>query len=190
MKNLIHLSICIILMIAANTVSAQQAESQNSVTNVLKLNFFLPGISYEQKIATHSTLYLSTYLDALVSYSSENSFDPGYFFLMPALNTEFRNYFSLHKRERKGLRSAMNSANYIAPLYIGRYSKTDYYSESEWINRVGAVWGMQRNAPKGFSLDLRLGLAYTFNANHYYFYDPIEAVIQIDLGFWLGSRSR
>ncbi len=89
----------------------------------------------------------------------------------------------------KGRRTAINSANYIAPLYIGRYSIRATFTNPLWVNQIGAVWGMQRNAPKGFSVDFNLGLVYTFNAQHYSnYYDSIEGLIQLRLGYWLGRK--
>ncbi|HEY5825401.1 MAG TPA: hypothetical protein VIT44_13595 [Cyclobacteriaceae bacterium] len=190
MKKLVNLSLYIILMITAKTGFAQQEVSQSSVSNVLKLNFLLPGISYEQKIAKYQTLDFNTYMDAIVLWPKESFNNQTQIFFTPSVSTELRNYYNINKREKKGLRTSMNSANYIAPLYIGRYSKTIYYPDLKWVNQVGAVWGMQRNSPKGFSLDLNLGLIYTFDAQYYSFlYSSIEPLIQVELGFWLGRKS-
>jgi len=189
MKKLVNLSLYIILMIIAKSGFAQQEISQSSVTNILKLNFFLPGSSYEQKIGKFQTLHFSMYIDLLMEESSENNYDFTNFNLTPSLNAEFRNYYNVNKREGKGLRTALNSANYIAPLYIGRYPNSIYYPDLKWVNQVGAVWGMQRNSPKGFSLDLNLGLVYTFDAQYFSFlHDPIELILHIELGFWLGRK--
>lgn len=161
-----------------------------SISNVLKLNFLLPGISYEKKIGNYQTLNVGVYMDGIFTDRIESIDRRSHLLLTPTFNVEFRNYYNLNKRIAKGKNTAFNSANYLAALYRGRLSRTSYYSERIFVNQLGAVWGMQRNYPKGFSLDLNGGLAYTFNAKDYYYYDAIELVLQAKIGFWLGNRNR
>ncbi len=188
MKKLFNLSLYFLLMFSAKAGYTQLGDPP-SVTSVFKLNFLMPGVSYEQKMASYQAIYFSVYMDALILSANETSTDQAHVYFTPTFNAEFRNYYNINKRERKGLRTAMNSANYIAPLYIGKYSQLSDFEPRDWLSQMGVVWGIQRNAPKGFSLDLNMGMVYTFNAQNSWYYAPISPIIQLTLGFWMGDKS-
>jgi len=191
MKNNLNLIVVAIMILCAKTGFAQINELQVKTSNVLKLNFFLPGISYEQKLTKYSTLNFDAYMDALILSKNENTNGNAHIYFTPSFKAEYRNYYNLNKREGKGLRTLLNSANYIAPVYIGRYSPVADYAEHEWVSQTGAVWGMQRNTPKGFSFDLNLGLVHTFNQDDYHYYSKfITPVVQVRLGYWLGAKPK
>lgn len=190
MNNLYKLSIYIVLLAFAKSGFAQDTQPDFSVSNVLKLNILLPGVSYEQVIGKYQTFNFGVYMDGIITDEIESSNGESNLILTPTFNLEFRNYYNLNKRNAKGKRTALNTGDYIAPLYLARYSPTFYFSDRILVHQVGAVWGFQRNYPKGFSLDLNGGLVYTFNAKKYYYYDPIELVIQAKIGFWLGRRTK
>ena len=94
--------------------------------------------------------------------------DKATFVLDPALTLGYRFYYNYNKREEKGKRTAMNSLNYLSPVFETSYSKnaisSDYLVEEKrrLMNTVGLVWGIQRNYMKRFSLDLQLGAGYLF----------------------------
>jgi hypothetical protein len=178
----------ILLAIVSKTGFSQVEASQSSVSSVFKLNLIMPGASYEQKITNYQTLHFSTYMD--VQFLTQTSNDNTQFNLLfsPVSSVEFRNYYTIKARARKGLSTYLNSANYIAPLYLGRYTLSSQYTEHLWINQIGAVWGLQRTGQKGFSFDFNLGLAYTFNNPSFTNSNPIEPIIQLALGFRLGHK--
>ncbi|HZV70688.1 MAG TPA: hypothetical protein VFG10_14135 [Saprospiraceae bacterium] len=190
MKNLFTPGMYILLLLIAKNGFSQDEKPHLSVENVLKLNFLLPGISYEHKIGNYTTLNVAAYMDGIISDKIESPNRQSHLFLTPSFNAEFRYYYNLKTRDIKGKPTALNCANYIAPVYIGRYSHTSYFSDYQLVNQVGAVWGMQRNYPKGFSLDVNGGLAYTFKARNNYYYDPIELLLQANIGFWMGRKGR
>ena len=178
----------VFFLLTARVNYAQSLPKEQSVTSIFKLNFFLPGVSYEQKLATYETIYFNGYMDVLINSTGVNGTNQAHVFFTPTLDVEIRNYYNLNKRERLGRRTAMNSGNYLAPVYYGRYSQVSDFEDREWINQVGAVWGMQRNARQGFSLDLSFGLSYTFDSKSYDYYNPVGVIAQLTLGFWLGKR--
>ena len=188
MKTGFRLSIYILLMITAFSGYSQSMQPQTGVSNIFKLNFFLPGVSYEQKITQHQTLHTSAFLDFNVQTTGVNGENQTDILWAPSLNVGFRTYYNMEKRAEKNCNTARNSANYVAPMYIGRYALTDPNEDRRWINQVGLVWGIQRNAPKGFSLDLSLGLSYIFNMQHSSYYAPIELIAQISFGYWIGRK--
>ena len=73
---------------------------------------------------------------------------------------------------------------------MGRYSLVDEYEERKWVNQLGVVWGIQRNVPGRFSIDVNTGLAYTVNWKSYYFYDPVNILLHVRLGFWMGRKGK
>jgi hypothetical protein len=182
---LIYLFIC-----TTYPLFAQQDQLSPATTNVLKLNFFLPGISYEQKLAEVTTLHLDAYMDGLIIPAGYSDDDQLHVYPTPSFKAEVRTYYNLSKRDFKGARTALNSANYFAPLYSGKYTRVSEYEAREWINQVGFVWGIQRTAGGRFSIDVNTGLVYTINAKSYYFYDPINIELHVRLGFWLGRKSK
>ena len=182
--------ILVMILLAYNTSYCQLGDPQQGVSSIFKLNFLMPGVSFEQKMASYQAIYLAAYMDVLYLNANETFSGQAHFYLTPSFNAEFRNYYNINKRDRKGLRTGMNSANYIAPLYIGRYTGRFELESPVWVSQIGAVWGLQRNAPKGFSVDLNMGLVYTFHTQHYYYYGGLQPIVQLTLGFWMGEKSR
>jgi hypothetical protein len=188
MNKLLIFSLYILLALSTKFSYAQSYDLKSSTTSIFKLNFLLPGISYEQNISRYSTLYFNTYMDGIIPDKYFSPSETTHLYFIPSLNVEFRSYsLSMKKREAKGLRTALNSANYFEFAYVGRYTQTDYYSDHQWLNQIAAAWGIQRNAPKGFSIDLHIGLIYTLHANNLIFYEPIDLFLQLSLGYRLGK---
>src|SRR5688572_19001636 len=98
----------ILLAIVSKTGFSQVEASQSSVSSVFKLNFFMPGVSYEQKITNYQTLHFSTYMD--VQFLTQTSNDNTQFNLLfsPVSSVEFRNYYNIKARARKGLSRYLN----------------------------------------------------------------------------------
>lgn len=182
-----RISFYILLMISVTRGYAQSMESPPEVSNLLKLNFFLPGASYEHRLTPYQTLHSSAFLSFNFQNTSNNGEEQTNILLVPSFSVNFRTYYNIEDRAEKGLNAERNSANYVAPIYFGRYALTDPNTDRRWINQVGFVWGIQRNAPDGFSLDLNLGLSYIFNMQHSSYYAPIELIAQISLGYRIGK---
>ena len=83
----------------------------------------------------------------------------------------------------------MNSLNYIAPVYTASYVNSPPNSKKmKLIQQFGAVWGIQRNYPRRFSLDLNVGLGYLYNAASYQNNNSIWPIAQFTLGIWLNKK--
>lgn len=190
MKNHLILILLLSFFINSSPMEAQSSESPGHVSNLWKINIFLPGMSYEQKISRLSTLNMDIYMDALLVWPDKWLEQTFQVFFTPTVKAEYRTYYNLDRRAGKGLRTVHNNANYFAPVYIGRYSIVSDYEPYQWVNQSGVVWGFQRNYPSGFSLDFNAGLVYVFNPGGHYYYDPIMPVTQLRLGFILGNRNR
>ena len=190
MRKANHFILYAFLLCSSITGFAQSKVSPDSVTNLFKVNILLPGISYEQKLTQLATLNLDLYMDMLL-LSENDSYVSGFTsYPTPSFKLEIRSYYNLLKRAEKGLRTAQNSANYLAPVYMARWSPTEQGNRHEMIHQVGAVWGFQRNSPSGFSIDFNMGLVHTINAEKNWNYSPIQPVTQLRLGYWIGRKSK
>ncbi|HEX5111825.1 MAG TPA: hypothetical protein VFV79_03200 [Saprospiraceae bacterium] len=188
MKNNFRTFILFPLFLFANITYAQSVFTPAGTTDLFKINFWNPGISYEKSIDLDHTLRLSSYIAFLTSDPIESPNGIRHIFFTPSLNAEFRTYYNLQQRNDKGRRTAMNSANYFAPLYIGRYSTTGLWEEYKWINQFGFVWGMQRTAPRGFSIDFHAGIVVTPGANNTFYYYPVDLLFQLSLGYNIAKK--
>ncbi len=188
MKKLIFFSIASSLIFIVNYGSAQTEDSKYVANRIMKVSFFLPGISYEQGIGKSSTLYLSPYLNGIITDKEENIERKSYLYVTPCFNVAYRNYYNIKHRAQKGLRTSLNNANYISPVYILRYTKTAPDSDYEILHQVGLAYGIQRNWSSGFGLDVQGGMKYTFNADHLNYYSPLKFFLQISIGYWIGKK--
>ena len=178
------------LICASINAIAQSEKSADSVTSVFKVNILLPGVSYEQKLTQLATLNFDLYMDVLLLGNNDSYVSGFSSYPTPSFKIELRSYYNLLKRAEKGLRTAQNSANYLAPVYMARWSPTQDGYGHEMIHQVGAVWGFQRNTPSGFSIDFNAGLVHTVNAEKNWNYSPIQPVTQLRLGYWIGRKSK
>lgn len=186
MKNPLTPALFFLLMLISDRGYAQNQELEESVSSLFKLNFFSPGVSYEQKLAQYQTIHFASYIDAAINTQSTNGGTHTDIYLLPTIAFEIRNYYNLNKRDRKGLRTDMNSGNYLAPVYIGRYS---FRNDIDlWISQIGAVWGVQRTAASGFSFDINLGLGYSWAEPNADFSNMMDIIFQLALGFRIGKR--
>lgn len=188
MKRIFYSAFFIPVFLLANTTRAQDIFTPAGTADLFKVNFWLPGISYEKSIGRDHTLYFGSYMAILLSPAYESPNNVRHIFFTPSLNAEFRTYYNLQQRNNKGRRTAMNSANYFAPIYIGRYTKTSLWDVSEWLNQFAFVWGMQRTAPKGFSIDFHAGVVITPGAYNTFYYYPVDLLFQLSLGYKIGKK--
>jgi hypothetical protein len=192
------------LLLLASATCFSQDETGPEVTDVTKVTFLNPGLSYEKKTGKFQTLYAQAFMNtsAYYTYSSYFGSDAAFYF-DPALSIQYRFYYNAVQRTKKGRRTEMNSLNYVTPVYEVIFSKmrtNGYFMDEDKrraVNIAGAAWGFQRNYRKRFSLDLYLGLGYRFakatgydiNGQPFTGTDgELASIGQINLGFWLNKR--
>ena len=172
--------------------------------DVGKVTFLNLGLSYEKAVGRTTTLYAHGFLVGSLSVGSNNFLgDDINFFVDPALNLQYRFYYNYYQRQDKGKRTAKNSMNYLAPVYELIFSRAaanlNYLIEENRraVNRIGVVWGFQRNYANQFSLDLNLGLGYKLTKGSYYDMNnqlatrntqQLDFISRINIGMWLGRR--
>ena len=170
----------LVLLLISHISFSQTTAVEPGVTNLFKLNFFAPGISYEQKVAKFQTLHISGFVSTTFSTSQSNDGTNLDVFLFPSISAQYRSYYNIPKLTRKGISTGFNSGSYIAPVYFGTYS----FYDDRMFNQIGAVWGVQRTASGGFSIDINLGVSYTFqNEGYQYFNSDFGPILNLALGF-------
>src|ERR1700754_636872 len=102
--------------------------SQNSdaidVTNVSKVTIINPGLSYEHRIGKLQTLHVQAYMSPSFGIGFSDAIGTtSFFYIDPAVNLQYRYYYNARARQEKGKRTAMNSLNYIGPVYDALFSK-------------------------------------------------------------------
>lgn len=185
------------------TINCFSQTENGNVTNVTKATIISPGLSYELRVGQFQTLYAQAFMAPSFGISWSDALGTNsFFYLDPAVTLQYRYYYNYRIRSENGKRTAMNSLNYIAPVYEAVFSKQRVSSsqiietERRTINRLGIVWGFQRNYASRFSLDFYAGPAYLFtkgtvqtgNDTYTETVSQLSAIIQINLGFWLNKR--
>jgi len=190
----------VLVLISMNLHS--QFQQEPGISNVTRATFFAPGISYEKKIGKFQSLSAQAFLGTsfYIGYSSSQGNSAGIDFY-PSLGLQYRHYYNAAKREAKGKRTEMNSLNYVSAVaetsFYEQVVSADGDKDIRSSNLFGIAWGLSRNYPKRFSLDLSLGLGYFFtktttvNDLGQYITENeggITNVGHIGLGFWLNKR--
>lgn len=188
---------CFVLLVLFSTKCLAQTED---VTNVAKVTLLNPGVSYEARIGKYQTVHAQLFMNTS-AYGATDAFgNIDYdFYFDPAATLQYRYYYNAQKRLERDKRIDKNSMNYLAgvtevflskmPLTQGAQLEQD--RRAVW--RFGAVWGLQRNFEKHFSLDLNLGLGYLSSKETIYgrTFQPQTVNVgqatflgQFNIGFW------
>ncbi len=140
-----------LLLILISTNCFSQRTGEADITDVTKVTFFNPGVSYEKRIGKLQSLYAQAFLntsfalgfsDAL-GFSSSIHFDP-------AFTLQYRYYYNSAQRQAKGKRTEMNSLNYISLILQTVFSDmniSDSYLPEEKkraINIAGVAWDFKK----------------------------------------------
>ena len=188
-------------LLLISNVSYSQKNIKTDVTNVSKVTFFNPGLSYEKRIGRHQTLYGQVFMNTSVSYSFSSNFGSyTKFYFDPAVTIQYRYYYNTKRRERTGKRIEMNSLNYVSGVLQTILSKARIVSytydekKRRAMDQLAIVWGLQRNYQKRFSLDFNLGLACLFAKETINTQQNIKEnvgvllpLVHLNLGIWLNK---
>lgn len=153
MKNLL---VGAVFSIFASLVYAQS--DKNVEGSQLQLSLPLPSILYELGVGKNST----TSLEAITGFGLRGCTDCKINFgVYPILRGQYRYYYNMERRLKKGKNITGNSGNYIAALVayqngspiIGNLNTTT-------VLGVGPVYGIQRTYKRGFFYRLEGGIAF------------------------------
>jgi hypothetical protein len=204
MKN-VTVSLFVLISLLISTKGFCQPEDNDDLTDIVKVTFFNPGISYEKRIAKLQSLYAQLFMNTsfAVGYSSSFGTTANIQF-DPAFTLQYRYYYNAKQRAANGKHTEMNNLNYVS--FISEITVVSQkllfvdHVEKKYpaVNIFGIAWGLQRNYKQRFSLDLAIGGGYFFakvaketgsgqfqtqNAGDF------TLITQLNLGFWLNKRN-
>lgn len=154
-------------------------------TNQFSLNFLIPSAEYEVSVSQHATV--DAILGLGFGYHDSAWLEEAEFGFFPQLMGQYRYYYNLGKRERKGKKISENSGNYVAAVGIfsvGDPIFGDMELNNDYSGFVGPSWGLQRVYNSNFKLNLNLGAGYGFNDSGD---SGASVLIGLQLGFKLGK---
>ncbi|GAB4094416.1 hypothetical protein [Flaviaesturariibacter terrae] len=197
---------CLLVALAASAQEA--ADTSAGIRDLLRVTFLSPGVTYEKRVGRFQSVLAEAFGTLSFSLASSSALGTrSDAHIDPALMLQYRFYYNQRAREAAGRRTANNNLNFVGPLYRVYWSRRRLNDvslaepEARAVHSLGAVWGIQRNYPKRFSLELSLGLGYYFSKNIRYEYNQNGDVVkstqnvngytsvgQFSIGFWLGKR--
>jgi hypothetical protein len=194
------------IAILATTNCFSQDKESTGLSNITKVTFFNPGISYEKRIAKLQSLYGQIFMNTSFSigYSDALGITSDIIF-DPAITLQYRYYYNYGHRTADGKNTKMNNLNYVSfiietTVITERILLVDHVEKNHpAINKLGIAWGLQRNYKKRFSLDLNVGPYYLFakvtrqNSTGEFVTENVDEFTiagQINVGFWLNKRNR
>jgi hypothetical protein len=173
-----------------NAIAFGQDNEDRPVTEgVTKITFIEPGIAHEFPLGTSTSFFLRGGMT--VSLALDYYDEIAGILFRPFVAGSFRVYYNFRKRGLLEKNTAKNSANYFALLAI--YATPPLNKSMEYrpvynaaLLNTGVVWGMQRNYPSGFSLDLNIGMGYVKEGSTLL----ISPVGELNIGWWFGKKNR
>ena len=193
----------LLLMISINSFS--QHSDAPGITNIIKASFLSPGVSYEKGIGKFQSVVGRVFLASAFSFSSSSALGTNSnISIDPSLALQYRYYYNNAQREAKGRRTEKNSLNYVSLIAETGFSRnslsSSYLTEEDRrpVYSIGVAWGLQRNYPKRFSVDLNIGGGYVFASNTKpdEFGEPVKVnsgkfttIGNLSLGFWLNKKN-
>ena len=131
---------------------------QSVEKNLFKLDFILPGITYEHKITNKTTVVLNPFSGINGGWYGSYV----YFSVLPSINLEFRYYYNLKRRVRLNKNIQNNSANYFAPRVMLEFPSivNNYNDKTTFGAGIGGVYGIQRTYSSGIYILGEWGLGF------------------------------
>lgn len=167
--------------------SAQFSEEKGPKPKIVenaqvKFNLFSPGIDFEIGLFKNQTIYGGVGLG--FAYYQE-----GYAFGL-ALNSEYRFYYNLGRRQKNNKIVAGNSGNYFAAARSIYFDPlifvTNIPSDNFNIGYYGVLHGVQRTFKNGFNFDVSAGVGYYLGYGVPSGYGPI---LNLKIG-WVATKRK
>ena len=156
-------TIYIILIISSIfKINAQDTLSLNN--KIFKINILNPGLSFEKSISNKNSLSLDANLALVYTYSNNLG---SRLLQTPFARLQFRHYYNLEKRKRKGKDISRNSGNYYglnSSYYLNTINDKFYININDGFN-LGLTWGFQKTYKNGLNINLNTGINYNFSQN-------------------------
>jgi hypothetical protein len=132
--------------------------------NLFKINILSPGFSYEKALGESNTFFI----ESSMGFGFSTRGNRTTYLFAPLLNSQYRMYYNLNKRQSKNRDISGNSGSYFA-LHGSYYfepinSKKEFFSLYDGFT-AGGVWGFQKTYKSGLNLGANAGLGYNFSSN-------------------------
>lgn len=162
------------------------AKSMISVEkHLLSLQIFPTGLNYETKLAAKHTFSVQAQLGysfafgiskTYYSNGTSKSSSSAYIAVIPQVVTNYRFYYNLAKRDRKGKNIAGNSGNYftIIAAFGFKPAYSNYPNKFTFATVVGPAWGLHRTFKKNIDLNFSIGLGYGYDNGRGSYFAPIS----------------
>ena len=148
-------NICLLYLLLISLSNYAQ-DSIKVSSNIFKLNILRTGLAYEKSVSKLSTINLDVNLTPF--FIRTNSGFNAVF--IPYVNGQYRHYYSLEKRLKKGKNISRNSANFLAigtSYYFKSLGEKIYASFNDGFS-TSAVWGLQRTYKSGINININTGI--------------------------------
>ena len=142
--------------------------SQNREQNTektLKINGINPGIAYEIPVLKKSTVSANIGVGYGGSMKNTTEYASGFLYMIaPFFDIEYRKFYNLEKRIRKGRSIQHNSGNYWGTRFLlrGKEISSNFIRTDDVDFSFGPVWGIQRSYGP-FHLLFDIGPVYYFD---------------------------
>lgn len=135
------------------SIYAQEVEQ-----SLFKIDFLLPGVTYEKKLSKYSTALINPMLGFSYGWNNESN----YYSITPNINFQYRHYCNFERRTKLSKNTSYNSANFIAPRLILVFPSvfSNYDDQSKFGLVLGGVYGLQRTYKSGVYILGEAGLGY------------------------------
>lgn len=182
----------IIIIIVLMLINRGYSQKINNVEKgVLKLSILTPSIEYELGLTKKTTLNFSIGTSLNIEKHDSIYNDKVFFGLTPVFGTQYRYYYNLDRRLKKGKNIGNNSGNYFSLL--GKYELGDAIIGKIKRNHsnsffVGTLYGVQRSYRNKmfFNVEGGIGLQKYDDNNDY-----IDTAILINMKFgWMFNKKK
>ena len=174
--------LCVLFASALFSVKAQS--DRNVEKGLVKVNALLPGASYELGVGKNTSFNFDAALLFTLNGGTDRSTEFG---LYPYVGADFRYYYNMDRRLKKGKNTLGNSGNYVAvanQFFSGTAVIGNLDLNSSFYYNVAVVYGIQRMRPKGFYWGVSFGPGIFIDDSH------VTGGLLIDakLGWVIGKR--
>lgn len=160
-RNMRAILVCLFVLLVSQFTYSQIDDKVSD--GIFKLNILTPGFTYECSLNKNTTLNFDVGL-SLDLVANEGQLQ---LITSPFVRSQYRFYYNIDKRLRKGKSILGNSAGFIAPS-ISYYTKpigdNIHVSGFDGVT-FGGVWGFQKTYKSNLNLCANAGLGYNFSNN-------------------------
>lgn len=179
---------CIVLVCLILSAVGLSAQTSTEKTQSVGLNILGLQYNYELPLGRTTTVVFHGGVAGELGFSSSSVFvyddgnihyDSWFASLRGVVGADFRHYYNLSKRERKGKSLKDNSGNFFAVDF--QYYTPGFYTHNMRTNNIVSMspsWGLRRVYRSNWLIELNLGFSVGFDGS-YFGWRP-------DLGFKVG----